>query len=380
MNKASVFACAITRVFLLALGVVVTLAACSGGGGGGGSASPSSVTGSNPPPTRVVPVTPPSPPSPPAVDTGKTRERIIADFVGTAFGRTADDSVNAAPGDLMTAQQILKDQGATTPGALVATMPSQMEYITQTALHQVGSVYAYARRTGKVRRPAGGLTGFAVVEWQPNLGKGSHINIISGLGTGSFAPRDSVDLEYPEFDEDINLRFIDPDVVGDNSDNGLGEGVIALINGLRDGDRTMGIAPDATVSIRGAAAGDVVDVLKESQSAGNARRGNVIVIDRTLAVDATSRMDTLTGALGQLFSDSDGHFDNDDANKLSTYVTRLERGRFTVPTSGTLGTLGTFGVRVDSKNYASGTSSPLNAGTYQIRTKGTYRLPAGAVG
>ena len=382
--------------FLLALGVVVTLAACSSEQDIG-STSTSGVISANP-----------------SARGGGTQERtgggltgvagtnesILGEFVGFAVDDEASGGsrVNIAPGDLGVAQETLADGTATTQGALVAT-PRQQEYISQGALHQVGSAYAYARSTGTVTRPSqsGGLTGFAVVPGQPNLGRGSHINIISGLGADSFVPTmptGSLDLEYPEFSQrahrvrllvtvggdtetvdvvcmdvddcqvdevnpattlDVtadteyapigrvygsgsNLQFIDERTIGANTDNGAGEGVIALINGLRDGDRTMGIAPEATLSIRGAAAGDVVDVLKESQSAGNAARGNVIIMDRTLAVDAThSDFDFVNVALGQSFYNSLGDYVNTDINKLSAYVTRQGRGRFTVPTDGSLG-------------------------------------------
>ena len=202
MNKTSVIARSIiratTRVFLLALGVVVTLAACSSEQDIG-STSTSGVISANP-----------------SARGGGTQERtgggltgvartdesILGAFVG--FTREADGGsrVNTAPGDLDIAEAVDSSGTSMTAGALVAT-PRQNEYISQGALHQVGSAYAYARSTGTVTRPSqsGGLTGFAVVPGQPNLGRGSHINIISGLGTGSFVPTDSLDLEYPEFSQ-----------------------------------------------------------------------------------------------------------------------------------------------------------------------------------
>ena len=50
----------------------------------------------------------------------------------------------------------------------------------------------------------------------------------------------------------------------------------------------MGIAPEATLSVYAAdnsVDGEVLATLKASQSAGNAARGNVIIMDRTLASD-----------------------------------------------------------------------------------------------
>ena len=98
------------------------------------------------------------------------------------------------------AQQIPRTETeSAAPGALV---DGDREYIDQKALHLVGSAYAYARSSGTVQIGEGlGLSGFAVVSGQPNLGKGSHINIISGLRANSFAPTESIDLSYPEFSQ-----------------------------------------------------------------------------------------------------------------------------------------------------------------------------------
>ena len=439
MNKTSVFARGIvrgiTRVFLLALGVVVTLAACSSEQNIG-STSSSGVISANP-----------------STRGGGTQERtgggltgvadtdesILGAFVG--FTREADGGsrVNTAPGDLDIAEAVDSSGTSMTPGALVAT-PLQKEYISQGALHQVGSAYAYARSTGTVRRQAGGLTGFAVVAGQPNLGEDSHINIISGLAAGSFVLEDSLDLEYPEFSQrahrvrllvtvggdtrtvdvvcaDVddcqvdevnaatdltvtatteyapigrvygsgsNLQFIDERTIGTDTDNGLGEGVIALINGLRNRAGTQGIAPDATVSVYAAdnsVDGEVLATLKASQSAGNAARGNVIIMDRTLALDAThGDFDFVSVALGQAFHNSLGDYVNTDINKLSAYVTRQGRGRFTVPTDGSLGDFSSYTVfLIGDDEYVRGLTVRRNAGTYTAGTAGRYRLPAGTV-
>ena len=377
------------------------------------------------------------------------RTDIIDQFVGFGVG----DTLLRAPGDLGRAQDNL----------LRAASTAQLEYRTQGVLHQVGSVYAYARGE-RDRKQSGGLTGFAIEARQPNLGKGSHINIISGLGTGSFVLENSLDLTYPEFssalknsdDEalfppervarvhvrvvvngnlevrtvdvacadlndcqidinevndavtdllidsmddfttivgdvystDSNLRFIDERVIGSgtDADNGAGEGVIALINGLRGrGAITHGIAPDATVSIRGAdnsVAGEVLAALLPSLSAPDATRGNVIIMDRTLASDY-SALTFFDGVLGQHFMSSEGQFVSTDANKLSAYVERQGRGRFAVQADESLGAFSSFFAFVVepgnvARRFKSGTEvTTYGAGVHTVGTAGRYRLPVG---
>ena len=448
MTKVFSFVRGFTRLFLLALGVMVTLVACSSGQDVG-STSPSGVISANPSARgggtqeRVGGIDPGG--------TARTDTDILSAFVGFTRDSQArgGSRINIAPGDIDVAEAIDDTGSATTAGALVIQGGSQglrqREYINQEALRQVGSAYAYARSTGRVETRSEGLAGFAVVPGRPNLGKDSHINIVTSLEADGFVPEDSVDLAYPEFSQtqalvrllvtvgsdtrtvevlcadadactvmevnaatDLtvtanteykalgrvygagsNLRFVDEDVVGTgtDADNGAGEGVIALINGLRDNNesRTMvgthGIAPEATLSIRAADSGivgDVVKVVQDSQSAGNAQRGNVIIIDRDLALDY-STVPLVEGAVGQVFSFDDGDFDNTDADKLSAYVTRLERGRFTVPTDSSLDAFSAFTVSVDSLEFVNGETEDFDAGVHTADTEGLYRLPAGTV-